>query len=203
MMAAPAGMPKVTEEYREARRAQILAAARRCFLRKGFQETSMAEILAEAGVSSGALYNYFSSKEEMIVAIAKDNIGEVISVLRESATGPHRSSPGAALANVLDVGRARHIDNGSAAMSVMVWSEALRNPALAAQVAALGNEMRRYFGGLATDVRLPEGVSADSCATVLGSISAGFIVLLAIFGPDAAEDLPATVRAPWPADKAS
>jgi hypothetical protein len=67
-----------------------------------------------------------------------------------------------------------------------------RGELIAAQVTALGNEMRRYFGGLATDVRLPEGVSANSCATVLGSISAGLIVLMAIFGPAAAEDLPAT-----------
>jgi TetR/AcrR family transcriptional regulator, transcriptional repressor of aconitase len=195
-------MPKVTEEYREARRAEILAAARRCFIRQGFQETSMPDILAEAGVSSGAVYNYFRSKEEMIVAIAKENISQVISVLREAATGPHRGSPGAALAHVLDEIRAKHIDDGFAAITVMVWSEALRNPALAAQLTALRGEMGAYYGGLATDIRLPAGVPAESFATVLGSISAGFILQLALFGPDAAEDQPATARALWPAAKA-
>jgi hypothetical protein len=64
--------------------------------------------------SSTTAGGYFSSKEEMIVAIAEENIGQVISVLRASATGPHRSSPGAALANVLDLIRTRHIDNGTA-----------------------------------------------------------------------------------------
>jgi AcrR family transcriptional regulator len=195
-------MPKVTEEYREARRAEILAAARRCFLRQGFQDTSMQDILAEAGVSSGALYNYFSSKEQMIVAIAEENISQVISVLRETATGSQRNNPGAALAHVLDEIRTKHIDNGFAAITVMVWSEALRNPALAAQLAALRDEMGAYYGGLATDIRLPKAVSAESFATVLGSISAGFILQLALFGPDAAEDLPATARALWPAAKA-
>jgi TetR/AcrR family transcriptional regulator, transcriptional repressor of aconitase len=196
-------MPKVSEEYREARRAEILAAARRCFIRQGFQDTSLQDILAEAGVSSGALYNYFRSKEEMIVAIAEENISQVISVLREAATGPRRSSPGAALAHVLDEIRTKHIDNGFAAMTVMVWSEALRNPALAAQLTALRDEMGAYYGGLATDIRLPTGVPGDSFATVLGSINAGFILQLALFGPDAAGDLPATARALWPADKAS
>ena len=195
-------MPKVTEEYREARRAQILAAARRCFIRQGFQETSMQDLLAEAGLSSGAVYNYFSSKEEMIVAIAEENIGQVISVLRESATGPHRGSLGGALANVLDLIRARHIDNGFAAIAVMVWCEALRNPALAAQLTALESELRAYYGGLANDIRLPEGVPAESFATAVASIGAGFILQLALFGPDAAEELPATVRALWPAAKA-
>src|SRR5260370_17032628 len=86
-------MPKVSEEYRQARRAQILAAARGCFIRQGFQETSMADLLAEAGLSSGAVYNYFSSKEEMIVAIAEENIGQVISGLRTSPTPPPPAPP--------------------------------------------------------------------------------------------------------------
>jgi AcrR family transcriptional regulator len=196
-------MPKVSEEYRQARRAQILAAARRRFIRQGFQETSMADLLAEAGLSSGAVYNYFSSKEEMILAIAEENIGQVISVLRESATGAHRDSPGAALANVVDLIRARHIDNEFAAMSVMVWSEAIRNPALAAQLTALRDEARSYFAGLATDIGLPEGISAQSLATILASIVPGFILQLAVFGSDAAENLAATARALWPAAQAS
>jgi AcrR family transcriptional regulator len=196
-------MPKVSEEYRQGRRAHILAAARRCFIRQGFQETSLADLLAEAGMSSGGLYNYFSSKEEMILAIAEENISEVISVLRESATGPHPDSPGAALGNVVDLIRARHIDNDFAAITVMVWSEALRNPALAAQLTAMRSEVQALYGPLATDVGLPEEISAESFATVLGSISAGFILQLALFGPDAAKDLAATVRALWPAAKAS
>jgi len=107
----------------------------------------------------------------MIVAIAEENIGQVISVLRESATGAHRDSPGAALANVLDLIRARHIDNEFAAITVMVWSEALRNPALAAQLTAMRSEVQALYGPLATNIGLPEGMSAESFATVLGSIS--------------------------------
>src|ERR1700730_4408637 len=56
-------------------------------------------------------------------------IGQVISVLREAATGSQHNNPGAALAHVLDEIRTKHIDNGFAAMTVMVWSEALRSPA--------------------------------------------------------------------------
>ena len=129
-------------------------------------------------------------------------IGQVISVLREAATGSQHNNPGAALAHVLDEIRTKHIDNGFAAMTVMVWSEALRSPALAAQLAALRHEMAVDYGGLAADIRLPKAVLAESFATVLGSISAGFILQLALFGPEAAEGLPATVCALWPAAKA-
>src|SRR5215218_9949850 len=61
-------MPKVTEEYTLARRQQIIDAAYRCFARKGFHQTTMREIYAEAGLSPGAIYHYFASKEDIIEA---------------------------------------------------------------------------------------------------------------------------------------
>ncbi|MGW1752180.1 TetR family transcriptional regulator [Streptomyces sp. NPDC002092] len=47
-------MPRITPERREAKRAEIVAAARRCFARGGFHQTSMPDIAAAAGVSAGA-----------------------------------------------------------------------------------------------------------------------------------------------------
>jgi AcrR family transcriptional regulator len=194
-------MPKVSEEYRQARRADILAAARRCFIRQGFQETSMQDLLAEAGLSSGAVYNYFRSKEEIIIAIAEESLSQLIS-LRESAADPHRISLGDALASVLDLARTLHIDNGFATITVLAWAEAMRNPALAARLTALRNEARAYFGGLASDIPLPEGLSAEALAEVLTSVVPGYILQLALLGPHAADELPATVRALWPAVQA-
>ena len=59
-------MPKVTEEHLEARRTQILNAAVACFSRNGFHQTTMQDICREAGLSPGAVYRYFDSKEAMI-----------------------------------------------------------------------------------------------------------------------------------------
>jgi AcrR family transcriptional regulator len=192
-------MPRVTEEHRAARRAQILAAARRCFLRQGFHETSMQDLLTEAGLSSGAVYGYFSGKEEMIEAIADENMSEVVAVMRESVASENRGSSGMALADVLNLIRARQAENGFATISVLVWSEATRNPALAARLAVLLREMQADFGGLAIDTRLPAAVTPGSFGTVLASIVAGFILQLAVTGLDPHDDLPATVRALWPA----
>jgi AcrR family transcriptional regulator len=47
-------MPRVSQQYRDSRREQILAAARRCFLRDGFHETSMQDLFAESGLSAVA-----------------------------------------------------------------------------------------------------------------------------------------------------
>jgi AcrR family transcriptional regulator len=52
-----------------ARRAQILEAAKRCFARQGYYETKVDDIVHEAGLSKGALYWYFKSKEELLDAL--------------------------------------------------------------------------------------------------------------------------------------
>jgi AcrR family transcriptional regulator len=59
------------------RRNEILDAARRCFVRSGFQGASMQEICAEAGMSPGNLYRYFSSKEALIAGLAARDQAEV------------------------------------------------------------------------------------------------------------------------------
>ena len=58
-------MPKVSEEYKKNRRIQIIDVARECFIKGGYQKTSMNEIIAATGLSAGAIYNHFSSKGAM------------------------------------------------------------------------------------------------------------------------------------------
>ncbi|MBC7806024.1 MAG: TetR/AcrR family transcriptional regulator [Akkermansiaceae bacterium] len=55
----------------EERRGQILTAALKCFAKRGFHQTSMAEVCAEAKLSPGSVYRYFRSKEEIITALAE------------------------------------------------------------------------------------------------------------------------------------
>ncbi|HSD84803.1 MAG TPA: TetR/AcrR family transcriptional regulator [Anaerolineae bacterium] len=57
--------PDVSEE----RRTQIIEAAMRVFARSGFQEARMDDIVAETGLSKGALYWYYKSKDEIIQSI--------------------------------------------------------------------------------------------------------------------------------------
>jgi len=64
-------MPKVTEQHLEAKRREILHAAIACFARQGFHKTTMGDIAAEAGVSDGLAYRYFSSKDEIIQEAAR------------------------------------------------------------------------------------------------------------------------------------
>jgi len=50
-------------------RAALVAAAREIFGRKGFTDTSLDEVVAQAGVTKGALYHHFSGKEDLFAAV--------------------------------------------------------------------------------------------------------------------------------------
>jgi len=59
----------VGEEQKAARRRQILLAAKKVFADRGFQSTTMSDVASVAGMSYGAVYWYFSSKEELFHAL--------------------------------------------------------------------------------------------------------------------------------------
>jgi AcrR family transcriptional regulator len=64
-------LPKVVPEYREEARGRILEAARRVFAEKGYHEATMDQVAKQIGVSKGALYLYFPSKEELFEAMSR------------------------------------------------------------------------------------------------------------------------------------
>jgi TetR/AcrR family transcriptional regulator, repressor for uid operon len=70
-------MRRANAQLQSDRRAEILAAAQRCFVRSGFHGASMQDICAEAKMSPGNLYRYFPSKEALIAGIAERDRAEV------------------------------------------------------------------------------------------------------------------------------
>lgn len=65
--------PKVTEEYKEERKKEILKAAFEVFCKKGFEPTTMKDIVDASGLSRGGVYQYYSSTEEMFRDIIDRN----------------------------------------------------------------------------------------------------------------------------------
>jgi TetR/AcrR family fatty acid metabolism transcriptional regulator len=65
------------------RRAVILDAALRTFVRRGYPDTKVAEIASEAGVAEGTLYNYFASKEDLLLALFDEKWGWIINEIRK------------------------------------------------------------------------------------------------------------------------
>jgi AcrR family transcriptional regulator len=124
-------MPRVPQEHLDARRRQILDAARRRFAIDGFHATSMQDVLTEARLSAGAVYRYFPSKESIIEAIAV----EVTATISEVVLGDAWSTSPPPLADLLPRLLAAFSDvdlaDELASVAIQVWAEALRSPTLA------------------------------------------------------------------------
>jgi TetR/AcrR family transcriptional regulator, fatty acid metabolism regulator protein len=72
----------------EEKRRQILDAAVRVFAHKGFHTSRVGDIAAEAGVAHGLLYHYFSSKDEVLDTIFREEWADLLGVIEhiESST---------------------------------------------------------------------------------------------------------------------
>lgn len=86
-------MPRRSPEHWKAQEQRFLDAARRCFTRLGVDAASMEELRTEAGVSAGAMYRYFPSKDELVHAAIDTSLVEVEGLIediqrREDPTGP-------------------------------------------------------------------------------------------------------------------
>jgi len=64
-------MPKTSDEQKEARREQILAAAQRVFGEHGYEGATVARLERESGLSRGAIFNYFANKDELFLTLAE------------------------------------------------------------------------------------------------------------------------------------
>ena len=69
----PKGIP-LTEEEQQRRRKEIFDASVHLFLDKGFNETTMREIAQAAGVGKSTLYDYYQSKDEILVSYFENEI---------------------------------------------------------------------------------------------------------------------------------
>ncbi|AKU17052.1 TetR/AcrR family transcriptional regulator [Luteipulveratus mongoliensis] len=144
-------MPKVTEEYRAARRQQILEAAWTCFARNGFHATSMADVIKESGLSAGAVYGYFVNKEDLIQQAAEATIGQAAGpVARDlSALDP----PDLARAVIITLEHVTEIllmhDIDKSAVAIQAFAEALRSPHLMTVIQGAHGRLRSELTGVA------------------------------------------------------
>jgi len=193
-------MARVSQAHLDARRRQILDGAARCFARNGFHATSMQDVLKEAGLSAGAVYRYFSSKEELIAAIAADTFGTIRaafdSAVRESPPPMPDVVLGRVLAQVFTGGpvATAGVDRqGFPRMILQVWAETLRNEVLARTInegyATLRGSWIRLVEGYQEAGLMRDDVPAEHVARTLIAAVQGFIAQQALFGGTGVEVL--------------
>jgi AcrR family transcriptional regulator len=186
-------MPKVTQEHVDARRRQILSAALRCFAREGFHRTTMQDIFREAELSPGAVYSYFSGKEELIGAIIGEMMGflaETASLFTEPLPDCRLRRPGEALVEVID--RYQELELGTVEERARIFphlvGEQQRNPQLNAAVRAGIERLRQGFETLAraaqTRGELDPALEPEHFARLCISLLQGLLLQVGVYGDE-------------------
>lgn len=106
------------------KRSDILKAARSCFRKNGFHQTSMQEICAAVGLGPGAVYRYFSSKQSIIEAMAHEECGAVRSL---ELPVQHTDNFAEALRSMTKAFLLRHDNAADASMMTEIYAEGMRN----------------------------------------------------------------------------
>jgi len=99
--------------------------------REGFHRTSMASVIAEAGLSAGAVYGHFRSKTALIHSVAEDVLGFATEQLRELATRPDAATP-EEIYRALLVSALQVYGDDTPRVAVQVWAELARDDELRA-----------------------------------------------------------------------
>lgn len=169
-------MPRVNAEHLSARRQQILEAAEACFSRTGFHKTTMQEIIRESGLSAGAIYNYFGSKEEIIESIAQErHHGErdaIENVTAESTLAEALQSLAQSFTEELLTERGVQRRR----VSVLAWSEALLNPRVAVSVQEGLEGPLLALTDVIRKADLPSALQPDAVARMCVAMFHGFVL---------------------------
>jgi AcrR family transcriptional regulator len=76
-------VPRISEAERQERIERVLAGARRCFARHGYEGATVARLEEETGLSRGAIFNWFPSKEELFVELARRDNDRLLTLFAE------------------------------------------------------------------------------------------------------------------------
>jgi AcrR family transcriptional regulator len=173
-------VPKVSEEHLKERRRQIMEAALACFSRQGFHRTTMQDIVGESGLSAGAFYRYFESKEAIVAALAEEHHRSEAATLAGVDTAADATQ---ALADLIQTSLGRLDDDNERRwrrVTVQLWAEALRDPRIMEVVrSGLDGPIDTVAEVVARGQRegtLPRGLDPHATARVCAAIFQGLVV---------------------------
>ncbi len=168
-------MPRVSDDHLAARRQQILTAADTCFRRNGFHNTSMQDVIAEAGLSVGAVYRYFKSKDDLITSIAETVLAGADEIF-EGLTAHHPpESLLDTMARALSFVDAQTGPDGIFPLALQVWAEAQRDQTLADFVAEKYTILRQHFVAVAARAQETGELPPDANVAAIGAVLFGML----------------------------
>ena len=182
-------MPRITDERRDARREQVLEAARACLEEHGLEAVSMEMIIARSGLSTGAVYGYFKSKDQLINAVVIEGTAALAEDLAPILTNPEPPPLPEFFEHLLRaiVAFGKHTGEiDRLLVSLHGWSHSQANPELKAATRTSYSGLRRRLVEVVRRWQAAGTVdsSADpeAMAELMTSLTLGFVAQRALAG---------------------
>jgi AcrR family transcriptional regulator len=149
-------MPRVSQEHEQEVRDRIVRASLEAFAEHGFHRATMQDIVRASGLSVGAIYTYFKSKSDLILAGCDLITDQELAQLGERLAGvtDYRERLAAALGYWFDNLAVEQTDRGSGFLMLQAWAEVETDPAIRQMLTK-----RRHETTTAIVLVLQEGVT--------------------------------------------
>ncbi|GEM_PF-1182933 len=139
-------MPRISEERKAEQKAKIVGALLDSMREKGIADTSMADVISRSGLSSGAIYGYYSSKDDILLDAAREVVGSRVEVFDSFVASAPVPSPPEVVERLVSDLPAFVVEKRSL---LQIWGLATTNPAIAAigveSIGTLSGGARAYL----------------------------------------------------------
>lgn len=169
-------------------RARILKSAEERFALEGYDATGVAQICQSAGVSKGAFYHHFPSKQEVFLELLNEWLGDM-----DKQFAMLRKATGRVPDKLLSMSRMVRIviqaGQGGLPIYLEFWSRALRDPEVMESMIEPLHRYRDFFTGILEE-GIEEGTMAYDDATVAAQVIISFalgLLVQGIFDPEGSD----------------
>ena len=176
-------MPRISAARANAQRERILDAALTCFAREGFHAATMQDIVAESGLSPGAIYGYFKGKTEVVMAIATERHAMERQRMQQALAAADLDTSLARLVEGFVLGLRDPQEKTWRRLAVQLWAESLSNPKLKREALAGVNQAVEILSPMIRaaqrEGRWPRHLDPQSAARVMVAVLQGISLQLA------------------------
>jgi AcrR family transcriptional regulator len=170
-------MPKIADEAREQRRTQFTAAAWRCVAERGYRSLTVDDICQEAGLSKGAFYTYFATKQDLLFALLDEESATMEALIAELTDA--RESAIERTRRLIQEVLARAEDSALVQLRADLWAEMQADDSLRERMVEVVATRRRLFATWITEaVEAGELVEmpANAFAAILVALTDGLML---------------------------
>jgi AcrR family transcriptional regulator len=176
-------MPRISAARASAQRERILDAALTCFAREGFHAATMQDIVAESGLSPGAIYGYFKGKTEVVMAIATERHAMERQRMQQALAAADLDTSLVRLVEGFVLGLRDPLEKRWRRLAVQLWAESLSNPRLKREALAGVSQAVEILSPMIRDAqregRWPRHLDPKSAARVMVAVLQGVSLQLA------------------------